>query len=334
MRKFLNSIALIVVIICVLSGCNSSDSDTGSSFSISQNKTNHQITATTYSQRQCQAGYIYYDYSFTNGDEYVNQIYIFDTDPSSFSNDNFAESCEQCYSDKYAYAYENGNSESTIQVKRYIRDDIGAEPEYRDLFVYVRNFDFKDKLGAYKSYDIGTDGTEYNNWFYNYQYDDEGRLSVMSDDHEDVLRCYYDDEGLLVSRYFDYETSSYSYEKDNDNRITSIRKWRNNEILVQYDYEYDTDDRIIKETSYDFDDNIQTRVEESNTYSYDENGNILNIVTETYDSDTENYKITNQTFYYNDNNNITKIITEDDKGITYTIFVYSDKPESYSVAQG
>ena len=335
MRKLLNLTTLFILIICVFSGCSSRDANTGSSFSIlPQNEPNRQISATTYNQRQSQAGYTYYDYSFTNGDEYVNQIYILKTDPGAFPDDSFVESCEQSYVRKYMYSYEDGDPASTIQIKNYTREEMGSEPEYQDRFIYVRDINFKDKVGVYKSFWIGTDGTEHNDLYYSYQYDDAGRLSVMGDEREDLVRCYYDDEGLLVNRYFDYETSSYSYEKDNDSRITSIRKWRDNEILVQYDYEYDTDNRITQETCYDFDDNVQTQVEERTSYSYDENGNILNIVTETYDSDTESYQITNQTFYYNDNNNLTEIITDDGEDFTYTIFIYSNEPESYSVALG
>lgn len=335
MRKLFNLTTLFVVILCVFSGCSLSDANTGSSFSIlPQNETNRQIAATTYNQRQSQAGNTYYDYSFTNGDEYVNQIYILKTDPDTFSDDGFVESCEQNYSNKYVYSYEDGNPASTIQVKRYTRDEIGSEPEYKDRFIYVRDVNFKDKLGVYKSYDIGTDGTEYEEWYYNYQYDDEGRLSVMSVDRSDLLRCYYDDEGLLVNRYFDYETYSYSYEQDDGNSITSICKWRDNEILVQYDYEYDTGNRIIQETCYGFDDNVQDEMEERVSYSYDESGNILSIVTETYDSDAESYQTTSQTFNYNANNNLTEIIRDNGGNITYTIFIYSNEPEVYSVAQG
>ena len=335
MRKLFNLTTLFVVILCVFSGCSLSDADTGSSFSIlPQNETNRQIAATTYNQRQSQAGNTYYDYSFTNGDEYVNQIYILETDPGAFSDDSFVESCEQNYSNKYAYSYKDGDPASTIQIKKYTRDDEDGEQEYRDGYVYVRDFNFKDKVGTYKSYYIGTSGTEYNDLYYNYQYEDEGRLSVMSDEHEDIVRCYYDDQGVLTDRYFDYESYFYSYENDDDGRITSIRKWRGDEIIVQYNYEYDTDNRITQEICYDFDDNVQDELEERVTYSYDESGNILSIITETYDSDTESYRTTNQTFYYNDNNNLTEKITDDGEDISYTVFIYSNEPEVYSVPMG
>ena len=244
------------------------------------------------------------------------------------------ESCEQNYSNKYVYSYEDGNPASTIQVKRYTRDEIGSEPEYKDRFIYVRDVNFKDKLGVYKSYDIRTDGTEHNDLYYSYQYDDAGRLLVMGDEHEDLVRCYYDDQGVLTDRYFDYESYFYSYENDDNGRITSIRKWRGDEIIVQYNYEYDTDNRIAQETCYSFDDNVQDEMEERVSYSYDESGNILSIVTETYDSDTESYQTTSQTFNYNENNNLTEIIRDNGGNITYTIFIYSNEPEVYSVAQG
>lgn len=299
----------------------------------SNKKSNQQIIADTVLDRQI-AGtqYWLYNNSFTNGNDCIDKVYVFNTDPDTLSED-----YENNYLKKYSYLYLNGKKDLDIQVQKYIRDDIDDKPWYCDQYFYIKSQEHKDKMQAYHSYEIGTSGKVYDNEYFCYTYDDNGRLTEIMDDVSDENYFYYDEQGVLERRTFystesNYDEKTYSYESEAGNIVkVYVYNAENGNTLNRHEYEYDSKNHITKETNYSYYKNEEKRIFSTISYSYDDNGNIIKIVREQYDSDIEDYTTTSEQYFYNDNNNISKIVTDNGKSIEYTVLVYTDHPETYTI---
>lgn len=348
MKRYFKVFLSIIVIIGLFTGCGFSNSANNTQYANSNSNTNNdtetlltskninqQIKSKIVLDREI-AGtqYSLYNYSFTNGSECLDKIYIFETDPDSFTGEDDTQIYENNFIKKYSYLYLDGKKDSTIQVQKYSRDDIDEDPWYCDQYFYVRNLDDKNKLQAYHSYDIGKDGTIFDNEYFGYTYDDSGKLIETMDDIGDKNYFYYDEQGILTGRTFDatytYEEKTYSYESIDGNIVTVFSKDpESGNTIGRYEYEYDLNNRIINENYYSYSDNVEKRLSSSVAYSYDDAGNLSKLIDKQYDSDTEEYEITTESYFYKDNNNLSKIITENEKSIEYTIFIYTNDPAEY-----
>lgn len=349
MKKYFKVFVLIVAVVGLFTGCSlsnsgyesqsvSDDNSTKNSVEtlLPSNNINQQIKSETVLDREI-AGtqYSLYNYSFTNGSDCIDKIYVFNVDPNTLlEKGNNDEIYENNYINKYSYLYLDGKKDSTIQVQKYSRDNIDEDPWYCDKYFYVRNLDNKDQLQAYHSYEIGTSGTVYDNEYFYYTYDDSGKLVETMDDIGKKNYFYYDEKGVLSGRTFDvtytYTEKSYSYESIDDNiaKVFSIDPESGNTI-GRYEYEYDFNNRIVNENYYSYSNNEEKRLSSSISYCYDDVGNISKITDKQYDSDTEEYETTTKSYFYDDNNNLSKIITDCGKSIEYTIFIYTNDPEEY-----
>lgn len=349
MRRYLNALALIVAFVGLFSGCGLSNSNYGSQSVSGDNNIinddeilspiksiNHQIKSEIILDKQISGSqYSLYNYSFTNGSDCIDKIYVFNVDPDTLSEEeNKAKIYENNYINKYSYLYLNGKTDSSIQVQKYSRDYINEEPWYCDQYFYIRNLDDKEKLQAYHSYDIGTNGTVFDNEYFYFTYDGSGALIETTDYLGDKNYFYYDEQGVLVGRTFDvtytYDEKTYSYEKANGNIVKVFSKDPESGYTIgRWEYKYDLNDRIINENYYSYSNNVEKRLSSSVSYSYDDVGNISKIIDKQYDSDIEEYKTTTKSYFYEDNNNLSEIITDDGKSIEYTIFIYTNDPEEY-----
>lgn len=358
MKRFFKVLVLAITVFSLFAGCASSSSnidsqyenndinnetestETEALFSMSKTKTNQQIKADSVLDRQISGTqYFLFNYSFTNGNECVDTVYVFNTDPDTLV-ENDAEAYDNNFLKKYSYLYLNGEKDSDIQVQKYTRDDIEDAPWYRDQYYYIKSSEHKDKLQAYHSYEIGTSGTVYDNEYFYYSYDDNGLLTDIMDELGDKNYFYYDEKGILKSRTFDaaesnYNEKLYSYESKDGNVVkVYVHNAENGNTISRYEYEYDSSNRIIKEVAYSYYQNEEKRINNTTSYSYNENGNISKIIEEKYDSDTDSYKTTSKEYSYNDNNDINKIVADNGKSVEYTVFVYSKNPNSYIEENG
>ncbi len=327
MKRFFKVLILIGCFVLAFTGCHTSTPNT-------DKKINNQIAATTYLDQQISCnGHSLYDYSLTNGNDCIDKIYKFESDPYNFIDDQ--NYLEENYTVKYEYSFLDGNKSNNIKVQKYSRDRNDEQPRYCMQFFFMKDIDKKENLAVYKSFEIGTNGSVWDNEYFGYSYDDNDRLiNVMYDDlgHENYF--YYDEDGFLSCRTFGDDVAYYSYEKDEAGNILSVKKSDDYDVLGRYDYEYDSDNHIISEKSYTFKNNAEERLSETKTFSYNEDGNISIISTEAYDSDTESYKVTRKSYYYDDNNNISQIITEKNEKAEYMLFVYSENPNEYVETYG
>ena len=267
----------------------------------SRKESNQQINANIVLDRQISGTqYFLFNYSFTNGNECIDKVYTFNVDPDTLpENDNYIETYENNYLKKYSYLYLNGEKDSDIQVQKYIRDDIADQPWYCDQYYYIKSSEHKDKIQAYHSYEIGKNGTVFDNEYFYYTYDDNGRLTETMDDVGYENYFYYDEQGVLAGRTFDvvesdYDEKSYSYESEDGNIVkVYVHNAENGNIISRYEYEYDSSNRIIKEMNYSYYKNEEKRLNSTTAYNYDENGNISKIIDEQYLKDR--WKISRQT---------------------------------------
>lgn len=336
MKKVVKVLALLVLAMQLFSGCSTNSTSANTSNPLVPAKDiNRQIDALNYTEQVGRAGNKYYFYSFTNGGKYLDRIFVLQSDSDHLVDANDLESLELNYYDKYEYSYLNGDPESSFEVKCYTRDDIDEEPWYHYRYSFGRDFDYREKLGVLHSYDIGTSGRTWDDLYYNYTYDESGKLIERSDAHRyDYFS--YDANGLLTIADYDGDPIYYyTYSKDNNGNILTITKTMDGEIKSVYEYGYDENNRIISETEYAYSDNELKRTQEIKTYSYDDEGNISDLSTQTYDVDIDDYRTTNKTYYYDEDNNISQIVEyEDDGDIEYTIFVYTKTPEGYTKING
>lgn len=340
MTKFIKPLVLIIVILTILVGCANSQNrnfqyENSFSDEIENRSTNnHQIKAETVLEREISGTqYSLFNFSFTNGNEYVDKLYIFNVDPDTLTENNI-DAFENNYVNKFIYSYLNGKSDSDIQVKKYSRDNTADEPWYCDQYFYIKCQDYKDKLNVYHSYEIGIDGSVFENDYFHYSYDDNGLLINTMDDTGYENYFYYDGQGVLQHRTFDatetYEEKTYSYVRENENIVTVyVYDPITGNTISRYEYEYNSDNYIMNESIYSYVENEEKRMKMSTIYSYDDNGNISKIVKDIYDNDTDSYITTSNSYLYNDNNNISRIVTDDGKSVKYTVFFYSDNPAEY-----
>lgn len=336
MKKVIKVLALLVLVLQLFAGCSTNNSSSNISNPLAPTKdANRQISVLNYTDQICRAGNKYYFYSFTNGKNVLDRIYVLQSDSDDFVDTNDMKSLELNYYKKYEYSYLDGDPESSFEVKCYTRDDIDEEPWYHYRYSFGRDFDYREKLGVLHSYDIGTNGQEWDDLYYNYTYDESGKLTECSDAHRDDYFSY-DANGLLTIADYDGDSIYYyTYSKDNNGNVLTITKTMAGEIKSVYEYGYDEKNRIISETEYAYSDNELKWAQEIKTYSYDDEGNVSTLSTQTYDIDIEDYKTTDQTYYYDEDNNISQIVEyEDDGDIKYTIFVYTQTPEGYTQIYG
>lgn len=354
MRKSLKTLVLVIMILTIFAGCtNSQNSDsqyenngvnneienteTKSSLSLVKGKPNQQSTAEIVLDREIPGTqYPLFDFSFTNGNECVDKLYVFNVDPDTIvENNSDTEVYENNYINKYTYSYLNGKRDSDIQVQRYSRDDITDEPWYCDQYFYIKCSNYKDKLQAYHSYEIGTNGSVFEGDYFYYSYNENGLLTNTMDDTGYENYFYYDEQGVLECRTFDvvesdYDEKTYSYVSEDGNIVTVyVYNPETGNTINRYEYEYNSDNCIINESVYSYVKNEEKRMKRTTSYSYDDNGNISKIIEDIYDNDTDSYITTSKSYFYNDNNNISRIVTDDGKSVKYTVFVYTDNPAEY-----
>lgn len=321
-----------------ISDYQSTSKNHNNSLLIGSKKTNQQIDADTVLDRQISGTEeLLYNYTFVNGSESLDTIYVFDDNPDTLSEgNNYLEMYENNYIKKFSYLYLNGKKSSDIQVRKYTCDDKTDQPWYCDQYFYVKSQEHKNKLQAYHSYEISTVGTTYEDEYFYYTYDDGGRLAETMDDIGDVNYFYYDKQGILERRTFgvtesNYDEKTYSYEMEGKKIVkVYVRDAENGNTLNRYEYEYDSNNRISKETNYSYYNNEEKHISDTTSYSYDDNGNISKIIEKQYYSISESYRTTSKLYFYNNNNNISKIVTENEKSKAYTVFIYSDKPTEYT----
>ena len=335
MKKVIKVLALLILALLLFSGCSADGSGVNSSNSLMpKNDANRQINVLNYTEQLGLVGNNYYFYSFTNGKKYLDRIYVLQSDSDNLVDANNLESLELNYYRKYEYSYLNGDPESSFKVKCYIRDDIDEEPWYHYMYSFGRDFDYREKLGVLHSYDIGTSGRTWDDLYYNYTYDESGKLIERSD-AQNYDYFSYDSEGHLIIANFDSVPIYYTYSEDSSGNILSITKTTDGEVKSVYEYEYDENNRIISETEYVYSDNELKRTQEINTYSYDDEGNVSNLSVQAYDSDSEDYKTSTLNYYYDEDNNVSQIVEyEDDGDVEYRIFVYTQTPEGYTQVYG
>lgn len=341
MKKPISIIISIACIITMFTGCfshsaNNYGSSNSSVIEPTEKGANKQYTVKNVLQKTIPTNTKkYYNYAQTNGKEYLSNIYYLKVDPNEISND-----YENNYHKKYTYSFLDGDSKNkSIQVQLSYRDEIGEEARLSYKYFFIRGINHNDKLEAYHSYDIGETGTEYDDEYYRYTYDDDGKLSKYSDDTNTESYFTYDSDGQLSNKTGDlldaYDSYSFTYEKDENGNISVVTEFCNdykfdNNVTLKFVYEYDGQNRIINETKYLVDDNSTEEMRCETTYSYDEDGNVASVVTNSYNTDTEKFELTTDTYTYTSENNIAQITSQTESGTEYIIFEYSDSPNSYT----
>lgn len=330
--KILTIIILLVVIatIAVLIIISKSSSN-GNSFKLIpsfEDKKNHQVVATTLLDRELPTNnYGLFEYCFTNGNQYIDRVYAFESNTGeSIGSENY----EDNFTMKYCFLYANGNKDSSLQVQEYYRENIGEEARYENQYYFIRDFDDKQRIGTYHSYEIGNSGTVYDNDYLHFSYDENGKLTETSDNLGDKNYYYYDEYGVLSEKYYDNENTTYTYEKDGYGNIINVTKYKGEKKKCHCEYEYDANNNITKESYYFFNSDGEQQLLKTTLYTYDENENITSISVEKYSEYTGEYKDTEvTTYYYNDNNNIMKITISDKYSTNYMLFEYTDNPTPY-----
>lgn len=343
MKKIICGLVSLIIILS-FTGCNMKESI----FSVqNEKKVNQQIKADTLLDRQIPNNPTIYNYSFVNGDVYLDAVYIFNTDPDvllSSQSVGYLELWENNYLKKYSYLYLNGEKDMGIQVQLYTRDEIDDQPWFSDQYYYTKSSEHQDKLQTYHSYGIGISGTVFDGEFYDYKYDENNKLIERIDDRGYSIYFYYDQYGILDRRTFEvgatYDEKYYSYEVEDGNiiRIFSYNA-QNNNITNRYEYEYDSSNRIIKESIYNYyenyygytHENVEKSLIGTTSYVYDADGNISNVILEQYDSENDEFDTTYKYYYYNENNNLVQMVVNRGNSTTYYILEYTDNPKVFEI---
>lgn len=333
--KILTIIILLVVIatiaVLIIISKSSSNGNTFNLIPSIDDKKNHQVVATTLLDREVPTNsYGLFSYSFSNGSEYLDKVYMFKNNPSELTGgENSIDDYENNFTMKLLFLYEDGNKDYTLQVQEYYRENSGDEPSYDNQYYFVRDFEDRQRIGAYHSYEIGTSGTVYDNNYLSFSYDETGNLTETSDDLGDKNYYYYDEYGVLSEKYYDNENTTYTYEKDGYGNIINVTKYKGEKKKRYCEYEYDLNN-ITKESYYFFNSDGEQQLLKTTLYTYDENENITNISVEKYSEYTGEYRDTETTtYYYNNNKNVVKVIISDKYSINYMLFEYTDSPTPY-----
>ena len=215
----------------------------------------------------------------------------------------------------------------TIQVVQngktttFIYDALGRlteehSPDCFKGYYYVGSTENKEKLLLGQSNLLIYGTTEY-------EYDDEMRLSKVSDTGKDSVSYTYDENGNKASAIYGNGTKTeYSYNLSN--HVTSLVNKKSNEIISQYDYTYyldgsdacktRTESGIIETTSYDYD-RMGRLVSESEV-----NGNISNNISYEYDDYSNRSQMTVSgeedyvtTYNYSSNGHYTGLLQKESK---------------------
>lgn len=301
-----------------------------------KNNKNQQISASTILDRETQIGSMY-QYSLTNGSKYLNKVYGFKSNPAEFDNQNYSEEYENNFSSLVLYSYENGNTDYALKTQMYFRENEGENTKYENSYLYVKDTENNNRISAYHSYWIDSNETEHDDSYWHYSYDENNKLTEMSDGSRKHKYFYYDNYGILSEIVnddgSDSETIYYIYEKDEQGNITKITKSKRNQYYKRfYEYEYDTNNNITKESYSFLNDNEEIQLLKTTSYSYDENKNITRISVEEYSEFTGECNNTQTTtYYYDNNNNLSEATVSDKYSTTYMIFEYTDTPTTYYV---
>lgn len=328
---FLIAIAIIIIIIIAIAknGNNSSYSGLLPSY---ENKKNHQVIATTLLDREL-PNYGLLQYAFTNGGECIDRVYGFKSNPAEFTeSENYIEDYENNFTMKYCFLYRDGNKDDDLQVQEYYRENSGDEPWYDNQYHFVKDFENKQSLSAYYSYEIDRNGNIWNEDDFRYLYDEYGKLTEISNGSSNTSYYYYDGYGVLSEKHVDNESTTYTYEKDSYGNIVQVTKYKGESKKRYCEYEYDSNNNITKESYYFFNSDGEQQLFKTTLYTYDENENITSISVEKYSEYTGNYEDTETTtYYYNNNNNVIKATISDMYSTIYMVFEYTDDPTSYHV---
>lgn len=149
-----------------------------------------------------------------------------------------------------------------------------------------------------------------------YTYDTDGNIIKEDFYYNDRLRHYteyeYDENGIMISdtNYTNLDNgevheirTEYIY---NDNGILSAKQtYQNGHESYSHHYEYDEQDRLIKDTSYG-------RINSYCSYSYDENGNLSEI------TNYGEFGVTITDYTYDENNRLIKAEDYHDGELMYT----------------
>lgn len=321
-------VAIATVAVLIIISKSSSNGNTFNLIPSIDDKKNHQVVATTLLDREVPTNnYGLFEYSFTNGGQYIDRVYAFASNAAeSIESENY----EDNFTIKYCFLYEDGNKDSALQVQEYYRENSGDEPSYDNQYYFVRDFEDRQRIGAYHSYEIDTSGTVYDNNYLSFSYDENGNLTETSNDLSDKNYYYYDEYGVLSEKNYDNENTTYTYEKDGHGNIINVTKYKGEKKKRYCEYEYDLNNNITKE-SYDFfNSDGEQQLLKTTLYTYDENENITNISVEKYSEYTGEYRDTETTtYYYNNNNNVVKVIISDKYSTNYMLFEYTDNPTPY-----
>lgn len=120
----------------------------------------------------------------------------------------------------------------------------------------------------------------------------------------------YNENNLLVRKTYRNESnsppivisSSYTYEYNSDNNV--IKSYEDEFFRFYLTYEYNSNKRIKKVTSYEKDYNDNFEIESWQTFEYDESGRLIRINSFTGMGFNDSYKI----YEYDNKQNITKIV--------------------------
>lgn len=333
MKKVFSLIILLLVLLTVFSGCSGG-------LMIPSPKTNRQIIAETILDRQSSINNnSLYMYTLTNGNKCIDKVYTFNYNPDDLmvnGDTDFEDIYEDSYLVKYSYLYFSGKRNSDIQVQKSTRDEVEDSPWYCDQFFYFKSQEDKDKIQVYQSYEIGTNGTAYDNDDYYYSYDNTGKLSGITDDNNYTYCLFYDEQGILQEKSYsvtesNYDRKMFSYKIEDENIvIVYVYDAEDGDIINRYEYDYDINGNITKERYYIYREEEEELLYNVLTYTYDDNGNISETVEEQYDVNEKDYDTVSKEYIYDADNNVIKIIRDNGKSVKYTLFFYTDSPAEYS----
>jgi YD repeat-containing protein len=331
-------IIIIVVSLCVVAiiaiAILANNSTGGNNKISSSDKKNDQTAVLNLLDRETTPlNYGLFQNSFTNGKEYLKTMYAFKSNPEEFSYDeNYIDAYEANYTMKYEFLYENGDANLTVQAQEFSRDSSDEPADFEHSYYFGRDYENKNRLQAYNSYWIDSQNEEHDDDYWYYSYDENGNLTEMSDATGDDNYYYYDGYGVLSEKYYDDDTYSFTYEKDENGNISSVSRYIGETLKRRYEYEYDFDGNIVKETFYYYDSDKGEMLLSVSSFNYDEHGNVTTETKEKYSEFSGEYEDTETTsYYYNENYNIVKKTITDKYSTYYLIYEYTDSPTPYEV---
>ncbi len=349
MKKVLLLLAVLISISLVFVSCGAQQNTTNSAnHNLFSKNVNRQIYATNFLDRESLVNnYKYYNFSKTNGNEILDKIYFFYSSPDDIGEENY----ENSFRKKYEYRYLNGDANSSINIRKYERQNEGDEPWYNYMHYFNRDDLNNGRLKSHFSFDIGTDCSIYSDASIEFLYDDNGRASGYTDySYNGSTNFTYDEDGLLckITESTSGAYKEFTFEKDGKGNLLTIDKCDySNDIhgklyenlyKHKYEYEYDSVTNNIKsETEYYINEQNKNKKESYIEYSYNDNGSISEIYREKFDSEKDDFVYTTEYYDYDENENLTRITVEKDNryeyfggNYEYIVFVYASSPQAYT----